>query len=159
MSFQWEKSERLGDTTILRPLMIIWNLSVDSSVFFGKTGIQELQQLTPLQQHCFSLISSSKVCPFPVKVYHLYDTGNWTYSYRLFYDATVPYFGSRHLPYAITAVLVFMLMTILPMLLLSLYPFRCFQKFLNLLSVCWYILHTFVDSLCKLQRWDTARDS
>ena len=43
----------------------------------------------------------------PVKVYHLYDTGNWTYSYRLFYDATVPYFGLRHLPYAITAVLVF----------------------------------------------------
>ena len=51
----------------------------------------------------------------PVKVYHLYDTGNWTYSYRLFYDATVPYFGSRHLPYAIIAVLVFMLTTILPM--------------------------------------------
>ena len=39
----------------------------------------------------------------PVKVYHLHDTGNLTYSYRLFYDATVPYFGSRHLPYAITA--------------------------------------------------------
>ena len=82
----------------------------------------------------------------PVKVYHLYDSGNWTYSYRLFYDATVPYFGSRHLPYAIIAVLVFMSMTILPMLLLSLYPFRCFQKFLNLLPVRWYILHTFVDS-------------
>ena len=65
----------------------------------------------------------------PVKVYHLYDTGNWTYSYRLFYDATVPYFGSRHLPYAIIAVLVFVLLTILPMLLLSLYPFRCFQNF------------------------------
>ena len=82
----------------------------------------------------------------PVKVYHLYDTGNWTYSYSLFYDATVPYFGSRHLPYAIISVLVFVLVTILPMLLLILYPFRCFQKFLNLFPIRWYILHTFVDS-------------
>ena len=82
----------------------------------------------------------------PIKAYHLYDTGNWTYSYRLFYDATVPYFGSRHLPYAITAVIVTILCTLLPVLLLILYPFRCFQKFLNLLPVRWYILHTFVDS-------------
>ena len=81
----------------------------------------------------------------PVEVYHLYDTGNWTYSYRLFYDATVPYFGSRHLPYAITAVMVIIIFTILPVLLLILYPFRCFQKFLNLFPVRWYILHTFVD--------------
>ena len=80
----------------------------------------------------------------PVIVYHLHDTGNLTYSYRLFYDATVPYFGSRHLPYAITAVII--LFTVLPMLLLILYPFRCFQKFLNLFPIHWYILHTFVDS-------------
>ena len=82
----------------------------------------------------------------PVKVYHLYDTGNYTYSYRLFYDATVPYFGSRHLPYAITAVMVIVLFTTLPVLLLILYPFRCFQKFLNLFPIRWYFLRTFVDS-------------
>ena len=35
---------------------------------------------------------------------------------------------------------------ILPTLLLLLYPFRWFQKFLNLFPVRWYILHTFVDS-------------
>ena len=81
----------------------------------------------------------------PVEVYHLNGTGNWTYSYRLFYDATVPYFGSRHLPYAITAVMVIIIFTILPVLLLILYPFRCFQKFLNLFPIRWYILHTFVD--------------
>ena len=82
----------------------------------------------------------------PVKVYHLYDTGNWTYSYRLFYDATVSYFGSRHLPYAITAVMVIVLFTTLPVLLLILYPFHCFQKFLNLFPIRWYFLRTFVDS-------------
>jgi hypothetical protein len=30
----------------------------------------------------------------PVQVYHLNNTGHWTYSTRLFYDATVPYFGA-----------------------------------------------------------------
>ena len=114
-----------------------WNLRTSIIDAFATTL---LLTNIKLQSVSFDLLT-------PVKVYHLYDTGNWTYSYRLFYDATVPYFGSRHLPYAITAVLVFVLLTILPMLLLSLYPFRCFQKFLNLLPVRWYILHTFVESL------------
>ena len=82
----------------------------------------------------------------PVKVYHLNATGNWTYSIRLFYDATVPYFGLRHLPYAIIALMMVMLFAILPVLLLVLYPFCCFQKLLNLFPFRWYILHTFVDS-------------
>ena len=92
-----------------------------------------------LQSASFDLLT-------PVKVYHLYDTGNWTYSYRLFYDATVPYFGSRHLPYAVVATVVVIVFAMLPVLLLILYPFRCFQKFLNLFPVRWYILHAFVDS-------------
>jgi hypothetical protein len=82
----------------------------------------------------------------PVKVYHLNNTGHWTYSTRLFYDATVPYFGARHLPYAIVALTVTTLFVLLPVLLLVLYPFRCFQKLLNLFPFRWYILHTFVDS-------------
>ena len=82
----------------------------------------------------------------PVKVYYLYDTGNWTYSYRLFYDATVPYFGSRHLPYAIIAVIVIVLFTVIPVFVLILYPFRSFQKFLNLFPIRWYILRTVVES-------------
>ena len=82
----------------------------------------------------------------PVKVYNLYDTGNWTYSYRLFYDPTVPYFGLRHLPYAIIAVMVIVLFTIIPVFVLILYPFRSFQKFLNLFPIRWYILRTVVES-------------
>ena len=81
----------------------------------------------------------------PVVVYHLNATGNWTYSIRLFYDPTVPYFGSRHLPYAIVGVIIVLLFAILPVLLLVLYPFRCFQKLLNQFPFRWYILHTFVD--------------
>ena len=82
----------------------------------------------------------------PVKVYQIFNTGNWTYSYRLFYDATVPYFGSRHLPYAIIAITAIVLFTIIPIFVLILYPFRSFQKFLNLFPIRWYILHTVVES-------------
>ena len=82
----------------------------------------------------------------PVRVYQLNVTGKLTYSFRLFYDATVPYFGSRHLPYAIIALMMVMLFAILPVLLLVLYPFRCFQKLLNLFPFRWYILHTFVEA-------------
>ena len=82
----------------------------------------------------------------PVKVYHLNYSGNYNYSFNLFNDATVLYFGQRHLPYAILAISVLVIFVFLPVLLLLLYPFCWFQKFLNLFPVRWYILHTFVDS-------------
>ncbi len=82
----------------------------------------------------------------PVVVYQLSSSGKLIYSWRLYYDATVPYFGERHLPYAIPAITVLTLFVILPTLLLILYPFRCFQKFLNLFPFRWYILHTFMDT-------------
>ena len=63
-----------------------------------------------------------------VVVYHLNNTGHWTYSTRLFYDSTLPYFRARHLPYAIVALTVTTLFVLLPVLLLVLYPFRCFQS-------------------------------
>ena len=83
----------------------------------------------------------------PTRVYQLNPTtGNLTQSWRLYYDPTVPYFGKQHLPYAILAISVLTIFVILPAALLLLYPFRCFQKFLNLFPVRWYILHTFMDS-------------
>ena len=82
----------------------------------------------------------------PVKVYHLNYSGHYTYSLNLYYDATIPYFGHRHLPYAILAISVLVIFVLLPVSLLILYPFRWFQKFLNLFPLRWYILHTFMDS-------------
>ena len=82
----------------------------------------------------------------PVKVYQLNATGDLAYSWRLNYDATIPYFGWTHLPYAITAITVCTLFVTLPLLLLILYPFRWFQSFLNLFPFRWYILHTFMDT-------------
>ena len=81
---------------------------------------------------------------------HVYQlntsTGNLSYSWRVFYNASLPYFGEEHLPYAVLAIAVLLLFVLLPTLLLIVYPFRWFQKFLNLFPVRWYILHTFMDS-------------
>ena len=85
----------------------------------------------------------------PVTVYQLNSTGttgNYTTSTRLFYDATLEYFGPEHRPYGIIGTFVLLAFVVLPTLVLLLYPFRWFQKLLNLFPVRWYILHTFVDS-------------
>jgi hypothetical protein len=82
----------------------------------------------------------------PVEVYQLNSTGHLTKSWNLYYDATVPYFGKRHLPFAFLALAIFTLFVLLPLLILFLYPFRCFQKALNLFPVRMHILHTFVDA-------------
>ncbi len=82
----------------------------------------------------------------PVQVYQINSTGHLTHSWRLYYDATVPYFGETHLPYALLGILVVALLVLLPLLLLILYPFRWFQRILNLLPFRWYILHTFMDA-------------
>ena len=82
----------------------------------------------------------------PVQVYQLSSSGNFTYTWRLYYDANIPYFGSTHLPYAILAIVVLVVFVLLPVLILMLYPFRWFQKILNVLPVRWHVLHTFMDS-------------
>ena len=89
---------------------------------------------------CFDLLS-------PVRVYQLDSAGNFNSSLRVYYNASLPYLGETHLPYAVLAIAVLVLFELLPILLLILYPFRWFQKFLNLFPARWYILHTFMDSL------------
>ena len=82
----------------------------------------------------------------PVKVYLVNSTGHLSYSWRHYYDPSVPYFGAKHLPYAILAVVTLLLFILLPTVLLMVYPFRWFHKFLNLFPLRWYILHTFMDA-------------
>ena len=82
----------------------------------------------------------------PVKVFSLNAKSCQNDTLRLLYDATLPYFGSRHLPYAILAMSVLTVFVLLPTLLLILYPFRWFQRLLSFFPFRWYILHTFMDS-------------
>ena len=82
----------------------------------------------------------------PVKVYQLSSFIGLNYTWRLYYDATIPYFGENHLPYAILAIVTLFIFVLTPVVLLLLYPFRWFQKLLNAFPFRWYILHTFMDS-------------
>ena len=66
----------------------------------------------------------------------------------LYYDATIEYFGCEHLPYAVLAIFITVFFTILPFLLLLLYPMRCFQHCLGFseASSRWLALHIFIDA-------------
>ncbi len=86
---------------------------------------------------CFDLL-------VPIQVYQLNTSKS---ELRLFYDASIVFNGSRHRPYALLALLVLLFFGILPMTILMFYPFKWFQKILNLFPIRWYVLHTFVDSL------------
>ena len=83
-----------------------------------------------------------------IKIYKLYPD-HYNYTLGLFYAADVKYLSrDEHLPYAILAIISLFFFVFLPTLILTLYPFSLFQKFLNLFPFRWYILHTFVDSFC-----------
>ena len=83
-----------------------------------------------------------------VKIYKLYPD-HYNYTLGLYYAADVKYLSrDEHLPYAILAIVSLFFFVFLPTLILTLYPFSLFQKFLNLFPFRWYILHTFVDSFC-----------
>ena len=82
----------------------------------------------------------------PEQVYQLNLAGNMTTSWRYFYNASLPYFGERHLPFATLAIALLLLFVLLPILLLVLYPFGWFHKALNLFPIRWHVLHTFMDS-------------
>jgi hypothetical protein len=100
----------------------------------------------------FILLSSMKILIVaydlfaPVYVYQLNPSGKISATVRLFYDPSLSYFGPEHLPYAIIGVLMLLLFVMFPTLLMIVYPFRWFQKLLNLFPGRWYILHTFMDS-------------
>ena len=76
---------------------------------------------------------------------HAYSL-NGNISTRLYYDATLPYFGEKHLPYAVLAIVFLVLFVVIPTLILTLYPFQFFQKFLSCFPIQWHFLHAFVDS-------------
>ena len=79
----------------------------------------------------------------PVRLYSLKnDSVTWV----LYYDATVIYFDQEHLPYAILAIVMCSAFTIIPTLLLLVYPFRGFHKILNSLKFHSQMLTTLMDS-------------
>ncbi len=60
-------------------------------------------------------------------------------------DTDTPYLSKTHLPYFILALAMSFVFNIVPLLLLCLYPCRCFQTCLNRTGLQYQALHTFMD--------------
>ena len=79
----------------------------------------------------------------PTRVFHV--NGSLVGMY-LYYDATIEYFGDKHLPFAVLALFVMLVFIFFPLLLLLLYPMRFFQRCLGRCVVRWHALHIFIDA-------------
>ena len=76
----------------------------------------------------------------------IYQLSSNISTYGLYYSPTVVYFGEEHLPYAILAIFILMVFFGIPTIVLLLYPFQFFQRFLSFFPFNWHFLHAFVDS-------------
>jgi hypothetical protein len=98
----------------------------------------------------FILLSYVKILGVSIQILAFtatYDVyGNKLQQYYTYYDSTIEYFGSSHLPYAILAITVSSIFVILPFLLLAVYPCRCFHKCLNYFRLRCQALHIFMDA-------------
>ena len=90
------------------------------------------------------IISASVSLLVPTHVY-LFSDECLAKKYYLLSAPTVEYFGGEHLPFALLALTLLLLLVVLPMLLLFLYPLRCFQRLLNRLHLNSHVLRTFMD--------------
>ena len=80
----------------------------------------------------------------PVSLYN--QQGHTLSQLYLFNQGDVAFLGSQHLPYACLAISFLLTFTMLPMVLLFLYPCSCFQVCLNRTGCSWQSLHTFMDT-------------
>ena len=93
----------------------------------------------------------------PTTVYQVNGSSVGLY---LYFDATIEYFGNDHLPYALLAVFVMLVFIFFPVLLLLLYPMRCFQHCLSCCGVRWHALPIFMDAFqgCYKDGTNGSRD-
>ena len=80
----------------------------------------------------------------PVALYDIH--GNRMPKLFLYYDGTYEFFGKHHLPYAFLALVMFLVFNIFPLLLLSLYPCKRFQRLLNYFNLSREPLRVFVET-------------
>ena len=76
----------------------------------------------------------------------VYELNSKKTRYRLFYDSSIKFLHSDHIPYAALSILIFVVFSVIPTLILILYPFQCFQKCLSYFDIQWHFLRAFVDS-------------
>ena len=132
-----------------RPLVYLWRP-------FHKCCSCLSQRWNPSESlvHAFAaflLLSYSKILFVSFKLlqssgYTLDSSGDKVGFLSTYYNASVPYFSSEHLPFAILALSVLAIFIVLPVLILLLYPTRLFQRCIGCCSTRWHALDAFVDS-------------
>ena len=104
--------------------------------------------------HAFSaflLLSYSKILHVSFSFLHQGgytrdSSGEKVSGLAFYYNATVPYFSTEHLPFALLAISVLAIFIVLPVLILLLYPTRVFQRCIGCCSTRWHALDAFVDA-------------
>ena len=93
------------------------------------------------------LLSSMKILSLTADIMtvSVAETPNREKHLYFYYDANLDYLRGQHLIFALLSLLLCFVFVILPFLLLVLYPFRCFHRFLNLLKLRCQALHIFGD--------------
>ena len=71
---------------------------------------------------------------------------NGSYKWVVYSDPSLTYFGPSHAKYASITLLLSFTVLVVPLIILFLYPFLCFQRCLNRLRIRSLALHTFVDA-------------
>ena len=118
---------------ILRPILRI--VDIQTSL------IDSFATLFLLSSIKFQSVSSDLL--LPTRLYNL--DGSLNSRTYLYLAGDVEYFGFKHLPFAIIALIVLTMFVILPTLLLFLYPCRCCQQLLNRLHCNFHVLRVFMD--------------
>ena len=76
----------------------------------------------------------------------LHDMKRHLFGTYLYYNGSMEYFGKDHIPFGILAIFMFTTFNLVPLLLLCLYPCRCFQSCLNCCRLNSQVLRTFMDA-------------
>ena len=88
------------------------------------------------------LLTTSVDFLIPVKVFNVTGQRSGTY---LYYDASIHFFKGAHLTYACFALVIVIIVIIFPLILLLLYPMKCFQNCLNRCGLNFQALRFFME--------------
>ena len=105
------------------------------------------QLLIPLQYSYYCLMSKYNFWSLGSNSNLFYRLGANSSTLGLYCSPSIRYFGDEYLPYAILAVIILALLVFVPIIILFLYTFLIFQKFLSLFPFNWHFLHAVVDSV------------
>ena len=130
-----------------RPIIWLWRPFHKCCIRFSK--IVNIQSSIVKAFATFLLLSYVKLLNttmdilLPARAYNVHQEIVGMYVY---FDSSYEYFSRDHLPYAILAIFVFVTFILFPLILLLLYPLKCFQRCLSFLRLRNHVLHTFVDT-------------